>query len=89
MRNGIQFKLHFGPYRAPLFKHGAVVEDALRGEVTIAGMSAGRIPWPIGQKGQSKGPVLFKGLAKAVQKESGVAVCLQRPAPRPAACIPP
>jgi hypothetical protein len=74
MLKGVRFKLHFGPYRAPLFKYGAVVEDALRGEVTIVGLSAGRIPWPIGQKGQSKGPVLFKGLAKAVRRESVVAV---------------
>ena len=75
MLKGIRFKLHFGPYRAPLFKYGAVVEDALRGEATIVGLSAGRIPWPIGQKERWKGPVLFEGLAKAVSKESGVAVC--------------
>src|ERR1700728_2049420 len=75
MLKGVRFKLHFGPYRAPRFKYGAVVEDALRGKVKIVGLTAGRIPWPIGQTGRSKAPVLFKGLAKAVRKESGVAVC--------------
>ena len=44
MHHGIRFKLHFGPYRTPRFKYGAVVQDALRGEVKIVGLTAGRIP---------------------------------------------
>jgi hypothetical protein len=42
MLKGVRFKLHFGPYRAAQFKYGAVVEDVLRGKVTIVGLSAGR-----------------------------------------------
>jgi hypothetical protein len=75
MLAAIRFKLHFGPYGTPRFKHGAVVQDALRGAVKIVGLTAGRIPWPIGKKGRSKAPVVFiKGLAKALRKESGPAV---------------
>ena len=42
-----RFKLHFGPYRTPRFRIGAVVEDEVRGEVTIVGLTGARIPWPI------------------------------------------
>ena len=74
MRDSIRFQLHFGSYRTPRFKYGAVVHDESRGDVKIVGITAGRIPWPIGKKGLSKSPVLFKGLMKAVRKESGPAV---------------
>lgn len=68
-----RFKLH-GSYRTPKFKYGAVVQDLARGEVRIVGLTDARIPWPIGQKGRGKSLVLFKGLAKAVRKESHQAV---------------
>ena len=68
-----RFRLH-ASYRTPSFKYGAVVEDLVRGPVQIVGLSDGRIPWPIGTKGRAKSLVLFKGLAKAVRKESHQAV---------------
>jgi hypothetical protein len=68
-----RFRLH-GRYRTPQFKYGAVVEDLSRGRVQIVGLSDGRIPWPIGKKGSAKSLVLFKGLAKAVLRESHQAV---------------
>ncbi|MBW3598432.1 MAG: hypothetical protein KY475_14320 [Planctomycetes bacterium] len=71
-------KLHFGPYKTPRFRYGSIVEDALRGEVRIVGLTDGRIPWPVGVRvdgGSAKaGIVLYRGLAKAVQKESNQAV---------------
>jgi hypothetical protein len=68
-----RFRLH-GRYRTPQFKYGAVVEDLSRGRVQIVGLSDGRIPWPIGKKGSAKSLVRFKGLAKAVLRESHQAV---------------
>ena len=70
-----RFKLHFGPYRTPRFRYGSVVMDEARGEVVIVGVTAGKIPWPIGKRGRAKSPVLYSDLAKAVQREANVAVC--------------
>ena len=72
-----RYKLHFGPYRTPSFKYGQKVQCALRGELTIVRVSAGRIPWPIGKGGRlgQRSLVLYRGLARAVQKESLLAVC--------------
>jgi transposase-like protein len=67
-------RLLFGPYRAPRFRYGSVVMDEARGEVVICGLSAGRIPWPIGRLGPNKSPVVYAGLAKAVRQESVAAV---------------
>jgi hypothetical protein len=47
-----RFKLHFGPYRTPRFKLEAIVDDEIRGAVTVVGMTDGRIPWSIGRKGK-------------------------------------
>jgi hypothetical protein len=70
----IRFKLHFGPYRAPRHKRGAIVEDIIRGPVRIVGMTDARIPWPLGQVGRAKSLLFSKALAKAVRKESHLAV---------------
>ncbi len=39
----IRYKLHFGPYRSPRFRLGAIIKDEIRGEVTIVGLTDGRI----------------------------------------------
>jgi hypothetical protein len=70
-----RFRLLFGPYRTPRFRYGDIVRCEVRGEVTICGISDGPIPWPIGKRGGARSPVVYKGLAKAVRKESGIAVC--------------
>jgi hypothetical protein len=44
-------RLLFGPYRTPVFKYGDVVICDVRGQVEIVGLSAGRIPWPVGKRG--------------------------------------
>jgi len=53
---------------------GAKVECLARGDVTIVGTTAGRIPWPIGQTKRAKSPVLYGALAKAIRSESTVAI---------------
>jgi len=67
-------KLHFGPYRTPHFQYGQKVDCLARGEVTIAKLSSCRIPWPVGQKVSALSLVLYKDLARAVRRESSVAV---------------
>jgi len=68
-----RYKL-LGNYHTPKFRYGQTVDDERRGEVRIVGLSAGRIPWPIGQQGAAKSLVLYRDLAKAVRRESVVAI---------------
>ena len=78
MRDDDRFRLHFGPYKTPRYRYGAIVEDAARGRVVIAGTSDGPIPWPLAYRLEHRCGlptiVLYKGLAKAVQRESEIAV---------------
>lgn len=74
MQDKTRFKLHFGPYRTPKFRHGAKVYDEARSEITIVGLSNGRIPWPIGKFGRAKTLIVYKDLEKAVMRESAQAV---------------
>jgi hypothetical protein len=69
-----RFKLRYGPYKTPRFGYGKKVQDEWRGEVKIVGLSSGRIPWPMGQAGANKSLVVYRGLAKAIRRESIVAV---------------
>ena len=49
MHDSKRFKLHFGPYKTPLFKYGSIVEDVARGDMKISGITDAPIPWPIGK----------------------------------------
>jgi hypothetical protein len=51
-----RFKLLYGPYKAPPFRPGQRVRCEVWGEVRIAGLSEGRIPWSVGIKGPNLGP---------------------------------
>lgn len=77
MLQATRHKLH-GRYKTPRFRYGAVVEDAIRGPVRIVGLTGGRIPWPIGTRvdgsGRARGLILYGALARAVQRESNLAV---------------
>jgi hypothetical protein len=64
-----------GTYRTPRFRYGQTVLCEVRGEVTVVGLTDGPIPWPIGKRGRAKTLVVYKGLARAVRRESNVAVC--------------
>jgi hypothetical protein len=74
MKDADRFRLLFGPYRTPRFRYGRTVLCEVRGEVIIVGLSDGPIPWPVGKKGRAKGLVVYQGLAKAVRRESELAV---------------
>jgi len=70
----LRHRLHFGPYATPRFRIGQPVEDLRRGTVRIVGMSDGPIAWPVGQQERAKSLVLYRGLSRAVRRESaGVA----------------
>jgi hypothetical protein len=70
----IRLKFHFGPYRAPRFKLGAIVEDEIRGAVTVVGLTDARIPWPIARKGKYRALLVDKTLVAAIRRESVQAV---------------
>jgi hypothetical protein len=74
MTDADRHRLLFGPYAAPRWRYGRVVMDEVRGEVTVVGMTAGRIPWPVGKRGRAKASVVAAGLAHALRAESGQAV---------------
>lgn len=71
----LRHRLHFGPYRTPKVRIGQRVEDEWRGTVKVVAISDGKIQWPIGcGPGGGLSPVLFRGLARAVRRESAAAV---------------
>jgi hypothetical protein len=76
MRQSDRVKLLFGPYHPPRYRIGQVVQCEARGEVVIVETSTGRIPWPFCKQGRgSKSLVLYEGLLRAIEQESGKAVC--------------
>jgi hypothetical protein len=74
MNDADRFRLHFGPYKTPIFKYGDVVICDVRGEVELVGLTGGLIPWPIGKRGRHKAIAVFGALSEAIRRESGVAV---------------
>jgi hypothetical protein len=74
MDDADRFRLH-GTYWTRRFRIGQRVRCLVRGEVIIAGMTDTPIPWPIGKVGRGRSPVVYKGLAKAIRRESNQAVC--------------
>jgi hypothetical protein len=70
-----RFRLRFGPYKTPRVKRGQIVRCEVRGEVRIVSLSDAPIPWPIGWRARGRPSlVVFKDLAKAVRRESNIAV---------------
>jgi hypothetical protein len=62
-------------YRTPRFRIGQRVFCEVRGERVITGMTDAPIPWPIGKHGTGRHSlIVYKGLAKAVRRESNQAV---------------
>jgi hypothetical protein len=70
----VRFKLHFGPYRTPRFKLGAIVADEIRGEVKVIGVSDARIPWPLAFNWAQRSIVVYGPLTRAIRRESVQAV---------------
>jgi hypothetical protein len=73
MKDSDRFRL-LGTYRTPRFRYGRTVGCAVRGEVEVVGLHEAPIPWPVGKRGRAKALVVFRGLARAVRRESEVAV---------------
>jgi hypothetical protein len=74
MDDAERFRL-LGKYRTPRFRIDRKVLCEVRGEVTITGMTDAPIPCPVGKRGQGRHSlVVYKGLAKAVRRESNQAV---------------
>jgi nucleotide-binding universal stress UspA family protein len=76
MTDAERYKLHFGPYQAPLFEYGEAMDCAIYGGVIACGLSKGRIPWPIGKRPRSQGRFLIVtgDLERAIQQEANIAV---------------
>jgi hypothetical protein len=72
MEDAERFRL-LGTYRTPRFRYGRKGLCAVRGEVTIVGLTEAPIPWHIGKRGRGLLLVVFKGLAKALRSESNQA----------------
>jgi hypothetical protein len=57
-----------------LWHIGQRVRCLVRGEVIITGMTEAPILWPIGKSGRGRSLVVYKGLARAIRRESNQAV---------------
>jgi hypothetical protein len=73
MKDRDRFRL-LGTYKTPSFRYGRVVRCEVRGEVEVVGLHDAPIPWPVGKKGRAKSLIVFKDLARAVRRESEIAV---------------
>jgi NUMOD3 motif len=70
-------RLRYGPYKTPRFQYDQMVRCEVWGEVILCGLSGGRVAWPIGKPGwrsRSRMMVVYRGLAKAVRRETELAV---------------
>jgi hypothetical protein len=67
-------RLLFSPYRPTRCRIGRVLKCEVRGEVIVCSMTAGRIPWPVGKRARARSLVVCGGLARAVRRESNLAV---------------
>jgi hypothetical protein len=69
------YRLLHGPYRMPRCRLGGRLFCEERGWVTVERISDGNIPWPQTVVRRSRAFILCGGLAKAVRRESAIAVC--------------
>src|SRR5688572_17547996 len=77
LRDEDRYRLLDGPYEPPLVKGGFLV-DAVRGRVPFGTFTNALIPWPKAKRhgrGGSGGIVLCGDLIRALEKESGPAIC--------------
>jgi hypothetical protein len=74
MRDADRFRLLFGPYPTPRCRVGRRVRCLARGTVTVHALTDAPIPWPVGKRGRALSLVLCGDLARAVRRESVLAV---------------
>ena len=73
MDDADRFRL-LGRYRTPRFRVGRRVRCLVRGEVEIAGVHDGPIPWPVCKTARRHALVVYAGLARALRQEAALAV---------------
>jgi hypothetical protein len=69
MDDAERFRL-LGKYCTPRFRIGQKVFCAVRGDVTICGIQDAPILWPLCKRGPGRALVVYKGLKKALCRES-------------------
>jgi hypothetical protein len=74
MRQADRVRLLFGPHRTPRCRVGRRVRCLARGTVTVHALTDAPIPWPVGKRGRALSLVLCGDLARAVRRESVLAV---------------
>ena len=74
MNDKDRYKLYFGPYYPPKVRRGRRLFDEIRGTVVVGGYSDGKIVWPYVKRRGRHALVLCGGLAKAIRRESNLAV---------------
>jgi hypothetical protein len=74
MRGADRYKLRFGLYAPPKGRRGRFIRDRARGDAKVAGMSDGRIPWPVCIAGGKRSRILCGDLVRAVRRETRLAI---------------
>jgi len=67
-------RLRFGPYTPLRYQRGDALYCEVRGETTVVGLTAGRIPWPIGKFGRRRAIIVCGDLVRALKREAACAV---------------
>ena len=73
MDDADRFRL-LGSYRTPRFRVGRRVRCLDRGEVEVAGVRDGPIPWPVCKTARRRALIVYADLARAIRRESAQAV---------------
>jgi hypothetical protein len=72
-------RLIAGPYLPPRgvsYRPGRTIQDLIRGEVVIGGISDAPIPWPTARRNNGRPvPIVMGGLVAAISTESAEAIC--------------
>jgi hypothetical protein len=73
MHDADRYRL-LGKYHAPRFRVGRFVRCLIRGEVEVAGVHDGPIPWPVCKTTRRHAIIVYADLARAIRRESAQAV---------------
>jgi hypothetical protein len=73
MLDADRFRL-LSKYRTPRFRVGQRVRCFIRGEVEVAGVHDGPIPWPECKTARRRALIVYADLPRAIRRESSIAV---------------
>jgi hypothetical protein len=74
MTDSERFRLLY-TYKTPRCSIGQRVRCAVFGEVEVIGYSDAPLPWPVCRRGKWRVSIVFRGLDRAVRRESEQAIC--------------